>query len=285
MSNTWVHPSGPIRAPGAAAGPSAEGADTGAVPPVARYLFSLVLVGLAAVLAFVVDHLIVEPDLTLIFVLPVIAAASAFGWGPSLAAALAGALAFDVFFTRPYYSLFIAEPRDLWSAGLFLVIAAIVSSLAARSRRSALQARQADAQALALQNLAQLVIAQRPEWEVVRGAAETLHRAFGAPALIALQSGGELKTVALAGEAQLTDADREAALGALADDFPTRAATYPYGKSTFDFWPAARDGDQAWVIGVAFRERPDRPERLVDIVRAHVAAAVASRPAREAARG
>ena len=70
-----------------------------------------------------------------IFVLPVVIAATALGWGPSLLAVSTSVLAFDFFFTEPFYSFRIASPSDVWAAALLLVIAAIVSTIAAESRR------------------------------------------------------------------------------------------------------------------------------------------------------
>ena len=88
----------------------------------AQLAISLLLVAAATLLAFVVDHIVAAPNLTLIFALPVVVAATFFGWIPALLAAVAGVLAFDFFFTQPYYSFRIASPSDLWAAALLLVI-------------------------------------------------------------------------------------------------------------------------------------------------------------------
>ncbi len=101
---------------GAVSGPPAK---TGLA---AQLAISLLLVAAATLLAFVVDHIVAAPNLTLIFVLPVVVAATFFGWIPALLAAVAGVLAFDFFFTQPYYSFRIASPSDLWAAALLLVI-------------------------------------------------------------------------------------------------------------------------------------------------------------------
>jgi len=272
--------------------PAAEADGTGAgraLPTAAQYGLALVFVGLAVALAFVVDHLVAAPNLTLVFVLPVVVAAVAFGFGPALVAAVAGVLAFDFFFTRPYFSFRMTDPSEIWAATLLLVIGAIVSSVAAESRRRAVSAQQAAEQAEALQGLAHLVIEERPEWEIMRAAAAALHQAFRVPAVILLRQGDSVAPVASAGDAKLAEADREAALGALASHVTTRGGAYPYDASEFDFWPAAAHGDLGWVIGVGFarspRERPATPERFVDVVRGYVAAAVSARPTHEAANG
>ena len=114
-----------------AEGPGMAGPAARSLPRLAQYAAPLLFVALATGFALIVEERVGAPNLTLIFVLPVIGAATAFGWGPSLLATLASVLAFDFFFTEPKYSLVIASPADVWAAGLLLVIATIVSALAA----------------------------------------------------------------------------------------------------------------------------------------------------------
>src|SRR5882757_8817763 len=68
------------------------------LPLAARYALSLAMVVAATVVAFIVDHLIQSSSLSLVFVLPVVIAAASCGWGPAMAAAVAGVLALDFFF-------------------------------------------------------------------------------------------------------------------------------------------------------------------------------------------
>ncbi len=128
------------------------------LPVLAHYGLLVLLVAAAVLLALLVQYLIARPNLSLIFVLPVVLAATTFGWGPSMTASLTSVVADDFFFTEPRYSLAIASPSDLWATGLLLVIAAAVSTLAAEARRRAIDARQAADQAMALQALAHVVI-------------------------------------------------------------------------------------------------------------------------------
>src|SRR5215471_14953298 len=131
-----------IRDPRPAAPPS--------LPQIAQYGLALVFVALATGLAFLVQHLISAPNVTLIYVLPVIISATLFGWGPSLLAVAAGVVAFDFFFTEPYYSLTITSPSDIWAAVLLFVITSVVTSVAAQSRQRAMEAREAGAGATSL---------------------------------------------------------------------------------------------------------------------------------------
>jgi two-component system sensor histidine kinase KdpD len=247
-----------------------------------QYSLSLLFVALAVGLAFIVDHVVSTQNLTLIFVLPVMGAAMAFGWGPSLVAVCASVLAYDFFFTQPYFSLRIASPSDMWATVLLLVVAVSVSALAAESRRRMDEARRAAEQAQALQALAHLVIKSAPQAQIVEAAAATLAQIFRAPAVIFMKQAGGLRPVASAGGARIAEAEEDAAKGALETQVSARAETYPYDRSAFDFWPITAAMDGACVIGVDFtrsgRERPAKPERFVEIVGGYLTA-ITARPA------
>ena len=105
--------------------------------PAAAYALSLGMVAAATLAAVLVDEVQTVPNLSLIFVLPVVIAAVSFGWGPALAAAIGGVLAFNFFLIAPRYTLRVAEPSNLWALILLLIAAAIVSAVAAQSRRRA----------------------------------------------------------------------------------------------------------------------------------------------------
>jgi two-component system sensor histidine kinase KdpD len=252
-------------------------ASSSQAPMWARYALSALFVGLATVLAFVVEHLIAAPNLTLVYVLPVIAAAALFGWGPSLLAVVASVAAFDFFFTVPYHSFAIANPSDIWAAAMLLVVAAVVTSIAAESRRRAIEANRAAERASALQALAHIVIEGAPQLEVLRSAATALSKIFLAPAAVFMESDGRVRAVATAGGAEATRADEEAAEGALGSHLVTRGESYPYDRTYFDLWPVST-GSCRCVLGIDFahaeEDRPAAPERFVDVVAGYLAAAL-----------
>jgi K+-sensing histidine kinase KdpD len=257
-------------------------ADEAARAPLAgRYALSLVLVALATLLGFVVAPQVAAPNVTLIFVLPVVVAASAFGWGPAFAAVAASVLSFDFFFTEPKYSLAIASPSDIWAAALLAVTASMVSAVAADARRRALDARRAVEQARALQSVAHAVIEARPRPEIVQAAATALSVIFRAPAAIFLQHGEVLDLAATAGGAAVGWAEEDAARGAASALTPMRAETYPFEASAFDVWPVTSPDGGRYVLGVDFghgeADRPGDPERFIEAVGAYLAASPGAR--------
>ncbi|CAN7527424.1 DUF4118 domain-containing protein [Phenylobacterium sp. LjRoot219] len=241
------------------------------------YAAALGLVAVASLIGFLVQHLIASPDVTLVFVLPVVIAATTFGFGPALAAAVSGVLAFDFFFTAPFFSFRIHSADDLWAAALLLVIAAIVSTLAAEARGRALEARREAGRAGALHDLAHLVVQSAPAAEVARSSAEALAKIFQAPAAVLIADGGMLKPAALTEGASLSPADLEAANWTLASQTPSHGDNYPFAASTFDFWPIRRDDSPDLVLGVRCGDtdaRPEHPAKYVELAGAYLAASL-----------
>jgi two-component system sensor histidine kinase KdpD len=245
------------------------------LPWTVQYGSSLALVAAATFLAFLVDQFIAAPNLTLVFVLPVVIAASAFGWGPALVAALAGVLAFDFFFTHPFYSFAITNPSDIWAAGLLLATGAIVSAVAGEARRRAVQAQRAARQSQALHALAHSIVHESAADQVLAAAAEALSRIFEAPTAIFIGEKEGLRLAATAGGATVASADTAAAITALQGGIRTRGEAYPTEQTEFDFWPFSGRSGVNYVLGVDFAhsqlDRPSEPERFIEIVEAYLA--------------
>jgi K+-sensing histidine kinase KdpD len=247
------------------------------VPVVVRYGLPLVMVATMVVFGLGLERLVPPANLALIFVLPVVVAATTFGFGPALGAVAASVLAFDYFFTQPYYQFTIASPTDLGTAVLLLVIAAIVSAVASESRGRAMAAQRAARQAGALQELAHTVIEGRPRREVLQAAAAALGEIFEGPAGIFHERGGRVVLVASSGgPVTITSADEEAALYAIERQCPTRAGVYPFGESRLDLWPVRIPTAETLVLGVdpskAANRRPIEPQRFIEVVGACLAA-------------
>ena len=271
-----------IAVPNTPSGFESPGGISTPTSPLVGYAASVVLVAFAGLLAFVVDHIVGAPNLSLVFVLPVIVAAAAYGWGPALAAAVLGVGVLDFFFIQPRYSFAVANLTDLWALGLLVVVAAIVSTVAAQSRGRALAARQAAEQAEALHAVAHAVIKAESPDALMRTAADSLSRIFGAPAVILTEHGGVMTPIATSRGASLAAADLEAAQWSLASDKPTRGETYPFDRAEFDFWPVQVRKDHRLVLGVKITGGPDGrpagPDRYVDLIAGYLAGAAANVP-------
>jgi K+-sensing histidine kinase KdpD len=243
------------------------------------YGLSLLLVAAAGLVAFVVDHIVSTPNLSLIFVLPVIVAALSFGWGPALVSAMLSVAVDDFFFIEPRFTFRVASPSDVWALALLLLVAAIASTVGAQSRGRALANRRAAEQAEALHSLAHAVIEAQPPSALLKIAAAALSRIFDAPAVVLAEKSGKLWPAASGGGAQPSAADLEAAHWSLANDKATRGETYPFDQAEFDFWPVQTPANHRLVLGVRLEGlsggRPRNPGRQVELVAAYLSAATA----------
>lgn len=249
-----------------------------AIPPWLAYGAALIMTAVTTAVAVLFDHSLTVPNLSLIFVLPVVVAAVSFGWGPALTAAITAVLAYNFFLLEPRYTLRVADPANVWGMVLLLVIATVVSAVAAQSRRRAVIARKAADQEGALHGFAREIVAAKDASGVAAAAAEALARVFEQPAAVLLTTGGELRVASQSGDARLSAADEEAARWCLASRLATRGGAYPVGEATYDFWPVVSRQRRAAVLGVKISGgdlgRPAEPERLVEIVGGYVAVAL-----------
>ncbi len=97
--------------------------------------FTLIVVALATV---VIDLIIRELGLTrgtVIYLIPVLIAATRWGIVSALFAAVAGVMATAYFFFPPFYSFRIRDPQEVINLILFIFVAIVVSQLATRLKR------------------------------------------------------------------------------------------------------------------------------------------------------
>ncbi|MGH6845171.1 MAG: DUF4118 domain-containing protein [Methylocella sp.] len=82
------------------------------------------------------------PNLTMIFLVPVIFCAARAGLWSAIAASILSFLAFDFFFVEPLYEFTISQPQEFFALLVFLVVAVITGSLASRVREHSVNMRQ-----------------------------------------------------------------------------------------------------------------------------------------------
>jgi K+-sensing histidine kinase KdpD len=95
------------------------------------------LVWLATVSLVVINYFVPYNLVSLIYMVPVVVAATQWGVGAGIVAAVAGALAADFFFYPPLYTIWIRDPQQVVDMILFLLVALVTSNLAARLKDEA----------------------------------------------------------------------------------------------------------------------------------------------------
>jgi K+-sensing histidine kinase KdpD len=235
---------------------------------VMRYLASIAMTAIATVVAVGMDSNVTIPNLSLVFVVPVIIAGVGLGLGPSLCSAILGALAFNFFLTEPRYSLAVDDPANIWAIGLLIVVSFIVSGVAFTSRLRATEASLLRRQASVLQGYSRDVVAADNTKAIVSITSRALAALFQVPVVVMLVTEGRVVSLEHVGDVEPREADLEAARSSLATGAVMRSGIYPNLASRFDFWPVATTEGRNAVIGLAFDpdERPSAPDTLVNIV-------------------
>ncbi|MGC1877152.1 MAG: DUF4118 domain-containing protein [Pseudolabrys sp.] len=241
----------------------------GPTAPVAvRYLASFAMTAVATAVAVGLDSKLTIPNLSLVFVVPVIIAGVSLGLGPSICSAILGALAFNFFLTEPRYSLAVDDPANVWAIGLLFVVGLIVSGVAFTSHRRAAEAALLRRQVTVLQGYSRDLVAADNTKTIVSITSKALAALFQVPVVVMLVTDATVVSLERVGDIEPQKAELEAARSSLATGTVVRGGIYPDLASRFDFWPVKTAEGQNAVIGLAFDpdERPSAPDALVGIV-------------------
>lgn len=122
---------------------SAKGVRT-AEPPVALdpvpYIMALVVVAVALGIGLLIQPLFGIENVDLVFLTAVVGVAVRFGLLPSLLASIIASLCYNFFFLPPTYTFTITDPTNVMAFFFFMLIAVVVSNVAARVRTQAVSA-------------------------------------------------------------------------------------------------------------------------------------------------
>ncbi|WP_037076964.1 DUF4118 domain-containing protein [Rhizobium mesoamericanum] len=244
------------------------------IPSIVQYLASLVMAGMATAIAAGFDRYETIPNLSLVYVLPVVVSSVAFGLGPALFSALLGALAYNFFFTEPRFSLTVADTANIWAIALLFVVGCITSTIVSTERRDKAELDRFRLYQDKLKAYARQMIAATSAEQAKNLTRSTLAEILQAP--VALVYAGSDNEVKIDGKASLTEAEIDAARAASASNAMVAAGVYPFDQSRFDFWPVQAAVDRTIVIGVAFdpQHRPANPDATIETVALILAATI-----------
>ncbi|MEH2557967.1 two-component system sensor histidine kinase KdpD [Bradyrhizobium algeriense] len=101
------------------------------------YLMALLVVAIGLGAAELIHPLFGIENVDLVFLTAVVSVAARFGLWPSLLASVAASLCYNFFFMPPVYTFTIADPTNIAAFFLFMLVAVLVSNVAARVRSQA----------------------------------------------------------------------------------------------------------------------------------------------------
>jgi two-component system sensor histidine kinase KdpD len=263
------------------------GRATGPVAPAEREPFSpaLYLAGAAFVIAALLAGLILQrylkvSNVSLIFLIAVLASAVTGGLGPSLLACLLGVLAFNFFFLPPLYTFTITEPDNIVALVVFAVAAVIASNLTARIRRQAVVAWQQQKMTEALYAFSRKLAGIGKLDDLLRTTAFQMASMLKGEVVLLLPEGDGVRLrMGCPPETQWREGDLAAARAAWENRRPTgRGADAPCATRWL-FVPLSTDGGAVGVVGI-HHGREDRSlsteeRRLLDALADQTAVAIA----------
>jgi two-component system sensor histidine kinase KdpD len=123
------------------------------IPSWNLFLKSLTLVAAASILGEGVQRFLAPTNLVMLYLLAVVVSAIRWGRGPAIFASFVSVLAFDFLFVPPRLNFSVADSQYLLTFAGLLIVALVISDLAAHARDRAIEANQREAQATLLYNL------------------------------------------------------------------------------------------------------------------------------------
>jgi len=120
-----------------------------------------------------------EANVVMMFLLGVLFVSVRYGRGPGVAASVLAALLYDFFFVVPYYSPRIRDTQYLITFAVMLLVALVISTLTARVRQHAEDARQRERRTEALYRLTRQLAAMSGRYQLVVTAQRELSELFG----------------------------------------------------------------------------------------------------------
>ncbi|MCL6648641.1 MAG: DUF4118 domain-containing protein [Chloroflexi bacterium] len=156
---------------------------TGSLPGWVGYGAALVSVALVTILIGRILASLPAANLSMLYLMAVLAVAIWFGSWPAVVASVAAFLAYDFFFVEPIHTFTVSDPQEWVTLLLFLVTAIVTGQLAASLRRRAQEAEQREREAVVLYEVVRLM--GEPELEhALRAVAERLRQELHLAAVV-----------------------------------------------------------------------------------------------------
>ena len=160
--------------------------------PWTDYAWSALAVAVTTGIGVSLGRFVGISNTALLFLVPVLGAASRFGPWAGLFTAALSSLAYNFFFLPPLYTFTIADPENIVTVTVFLGVAFVTSQLASRLRDQAALARESARQNAALAGFARILSGIADQGELAQALAAESARLFGAAGIVLLGDNGLL---------------------------------------------------------------------------------------------
>ncbi|MBN8805258.1 MAG: sensor histidine kinase KdpD [Sphingopyxis terrae] len=236
------------------------------------YAVGLGLIALMTGAARLAEPWIGTGAVDLLYLVPVIVAATLYGLRPGLFASLVAALAFNFFFLEPRHTFTIADPQSVLTMLILTGVAAVVSNLAGRLRtRARIGVRSAQENA-SLAAFAQMLARASDRETTAAVTCEEVARLLGVRSIILAEQGGLLQPlIARPVDAAISPIDQAAAEWAWTSGEPAGRGTNTLVASDWQFHPLKTGLGVLAILGIASEDgrdpiSPDRAALLATLV-------------------
>ncbi len=194
-------------------------------------------------------------NIGLLFLLPVMVAASRYGLRVGIVTSLVSSLAYNFFFIPPTRTFTIQDPQNILTVLVLLGVAVVSSQLAARVRDQALLAQRSAAQNSSLAGFARQLTGISQAEELAQLLCGEVGRLLGVHTLLLLPEDGQLVLrAAVPPDARLEAIEQAASRWAFDHNQPAGRSSETLTASEWLFHPLAAGGRALGVFGLA---RPD----------------------------
>ncbi|WOF42239.1 sensor histidine kinase KdpD [Sphingopyxis indica] len=229
-----------------------------------NYAVALLLIAMTTGLAKLAEPWIGTGTVDLLYLVPVIVAATLYGLRPGLFASVAAALAFNFFFLHPLYTFTIAEPQSVLTVLILTGVAAVTSNLAGRLRtRARIGVRSAQENA-SLAAFAQMLARASDRETTATATCDEVSRLLGVRSVVLGERDGLLRPiVARPADARISPVDQAAAEWAWTSGEPAGRGTSTLVASDWQFHPLKTGLGVLAVLGIASDDggNPIAPDR------------------------
>ncbi|GAA4037595.1 sensor histidine kinase KdpD [Sphingomonas rosea] len=236
------------------------------------YLASFALVALVTAIGRLISFAGELSNLALLFLVPVMFAATRHGLRSGVVTGLVSGLAYNFFFLPPLYTFTIQDPENVITFVALVTVAIIVSQLAARVSAQATIAQRSAAQNSALAGFARHLTSVTDRADLGRALVRESARLLGLDTLFIERRDGAMQVTAGEPEIRvLAPIDQAAAEWALDHDEPAGSGTGTLTSSDWRFHPIGSGGASVAVLGLSRPQggdilRSDQHQLLVSLL-------------------
>ncbi|WEX77871.1 sensor histidine kinase KdpD [Sinorhizobium numidicum] len=211
----------------------------------------------ATVLGLLIERFIILQNISLLYLLAVLASAIYAGYVAAIAAAVFSVLAYNFFFIEPVGTFTVAEPHEVFALFVFLAAATLAGSLASRVREQAKTARRRVTATQALYDFSRKLSGTANAEDVLWAAVTQIHTTLRRNAALLLPEGGDIALkAAWPPDTELSVTDMMAARWALEKKEAAGNETGTLPNSPFQFRPLMSPHGVVGVCGFLQQDKP-----------------------------